>query len=149
MTFLRFAGCALILLSCALGCASYSDFLSKRLNALENTAAFFAEIRRQIEYYRTPFPQILREIAAKDNTNPDNIETELCRFLDVEDRQRFSEYYGRIGSGFADTEIGMLSEAVEYFTERVGICREEFSRKKRVGTSLAFFFAASVCIMII
>ncbi len=161
MIALKLAGCACIIACSAMWCVRYGAALHARITSLERVTRFISLCRREIEYYETRFPMIVQKFVRSEglvlppsaNTNEDAADecaaTAICDGLDSADAERFLAFFSQIGAGFSETEIRLCDEAALYFVERLTELRADFSRKRRVNSSLTLFAAISVCILIL
>ena len=160
MIFWKAVGCVCVAAGAALGCASYATFLSKRLRAIERAARFASFVSEQIEYYETPYPEIVRRFAAAEgiaDVTPEShitpqtlagIGRALADGMDMGDAARFLSFYDGVGAGFADAEMRVCEGEKRYFEERHAALRGEFAKKKRARCALALFAAFSVCVLV-
>lgn len=154
---LRLAGCACILAFSVMWCIRYATSLTSRLCAVERAARFVALVRREIEYYETEFPAIVRKFIASEKLeahtssalNENEVADTVCAPLDSADAERFAAFFWQIGAGFSDAELRLCDETSLYFAERLAALRADFAKRRRVNSSLALFAAISVCILIL
>jgi len=169
MSAVRLVGCLCVAAFTALWCFSYAASLRSRLKALERAVRFVSVVRREIEYYETPFPEIVRRFAEDEGMSVDASEgtyAERCaalrtgddvaairqmmaKDLDEDDGRRFSEFFDKVGASYTEAELRLCDETEADLSSRLAARRAEFTRQRRVNTSLAVFFAASVCIVIL
>lgn len=85
MIALRLAGCCCILAFSVMWCVRYASSLVARLSAVERAARFVALVRREIEYYETEFPRIVRKFAVSEglatSLSPEGGDTEAARTI--------------------------------------------------------------------
>ena len=164
MIALRLAGCACVLAAAALFCAAYSASLDKALEAYERAVRFITLVRREIEFYETPFPQIARKFAAAENISVeppphpevggsdaavDAVGEALASLPDADDAARFASFYASVGGGFCETVLRSCDDAKLYFEEQLAEMRKDHERRRRVCFALTLFTAATACLLAI
>ena len=160
MIWWKAAGCVCVAFAAALAFSSYASLLSRRLDALARAARFASFVGEQIEYYETPFPEIARKFAERENVcdfSPGedvtsntlaSIEADLADGLEAEDASRFASFFDGVGAGFADTETRLCDEAKAYFKDRLAELGEEYTKKKRARGAIALFAVFSVFVLV-
>ena len=154
---LRLAGCGCVFVSALMWCVQDRAVQDRVMEAYSRVLRFIAFVRREIEFYETPFPRIAAKFSEREGDLDVSCQTDtvealgaaLSSALAEADRARFLSFYGEVGGNFSETELRACDEASQYFGERLASLKEELGQKKRVRSALTVFAAATVCILVL
>lgn len=153
MTALKLTGGALILVACMVWAADRRAKMKEQLRVLEAIVRFIRYVRREIDCFATPFPDILAgfsdETLDKYDFTADPASAARCLPIEPAQRDELTKFIDSIGGSFAEGELKLCDMYIEIFTSAADAAREEYPRRAKVQSSLAFLVGAGTLILIL
>lgn len=157
MTVLKISGAVLVLMSCFFWSADKKAGLREHLDALDACVRFINYVRREIDCFSTLFPDILSGFSDKvfDKYSFTALAADDPRAaaeklpLKEEEKEDMITFLSSVGRGFAEGELKLCDFYAEKFNAAAGAAREEYPRRTKVQSSLAFLVGACAVILLI
>lgn len=153
MILLKIAGGALIIIACMVWSQDRKSKLKAQLQTLDAITRFVRCTRREIDCFATPFPDILAsfsdEILDKYSFTADPRSAADHLPIDPAERAELIKFIDSVGRGFAEGELKLCDLYIEIFSSAAERAREEYPKRAKVQSSLAFLVGACAVILLI
>lgn len=153
VNILKLSGGVLVLVGSLFWALERRARMKERIRVLESLSRFIQYAKREIDCYRTPFPEIIT--AFKDATlekysfsvNVREAAGEMP--LQRDEREELLRFLSSIGAGFADDEIKLCESFSDFFSRSAEKQASELPRRSRTEIALAFLIGATTLILLI
>ena len=154
---MRFLGALTVIGAFTAAAAEKNGRAKERIADLSLITEFIAHIGREIGYFSTPLPDVMRSFGKFGERrarfadllvhDPDSAVSELS--LCDDDKKLFREFFALLGKGYSDAEVRMCRSYGERFGARLEEEKNEYSRTAKVRSMTALLAGTALAILFI
>lgn len=140
-----------IFILCASICYSYlyEKKQKNRIALVSNMCEFVKYVENQIEYFCTPYNEILSEYSKNTNSKILFSSNSKESFLEKDEKKIFDSFFACIGKGFKSEEISLCKYTYSSLEKKLEKIKAEYPDKIKVSRSMSLFFGFSIIILLI